>query len=299
MATNTISAPANTPAPSSSTNAILARPPRTGAAIGIYLLLGLGAVAMLLPFFWMLSTSLKQPSEVFTFPPQWLPKTLQFKNYSDAWTALPFNLFYRNSLIVAITGTFFDALTSSLAAFAFSRLRFPGRDKIFLLYLAALMIPQQVTLIPSFIIIRYLGLYNTYGALILPGIFSAFSMFLLRQFYRSIPSELDEAARMDGASSLRIWLQLVLPLGAPALSAVVIFSFLGKWNAFLWPLMVTRTMDMRTLPVGLSMFQGQYNTQWHLLMAGAILTLAPALIVYIIGQKWIVQAVNLSGGGAK
>ena len=294
MATNTISAPASVPA-----SATLAQPPRARTAIGIYLLLSLGAIAMLLPFFWMLSTSLKQPSEVFTFPPQWLPKVLQFKNYSDAWTALPFNLFYRNSLIVAITGTFFDALTSSFAAFAFSRLRFPGRDKIFLLYLAALMIPQQVTLIPSFIIIRYLGLYNTYGALILPGIFSAFSMFLLRQFYRSIPTELDEAARMDGASSWRIWLQIVLPLGAPALSAVVIFSFLGKWNAFLWPLMVTRTMDMRTLPVGLSMFQGQYNTQWHLLMAGAILTLAPALIVYIIGQKWIVQAVNLSGGGAK
>jgi len=289
----------NVPAPANSTSTTLARPPRTGAAVGIYLLLSLGAIAMLLPFFWMLSTSLKLPSEVFTYPPQWLPKTLQWHNYADAWTALPFNLFYRNSLIVAIIGTFFDALTASLAAFAFSRLRFPGRDKIFLLYLAALMIPQQVTLIPSFIIIRYLGLYNTYGALILPGIFSAFSMFLLRQFYRSIPNELDEAARMDGASSLRIWLQIVLPLGAPALSAVVIFSFLGKWNAFLWPLMVTRTMDMRTLPVGLSMFQGQYNTQWHLLMAAAILTLAPALLVYIIGQKWIVQAVNLSGGGAR
>ena len=298
MASNTISAPTSS-GPTRSGSATLTRPPRTCTAVVIYLILGLGAVAMLLPFLWMLSTSLKLPSEVFTYPPQWLPAVPQWKNYADAWTALPFNLFYRNSLIVAILGTFFDALTSSLAAFAFSRLRFPGRDKIFLLYLAALMIPQQVTLIPSFIIIRYLGLYNTYGALILPGIFSAFSMFLLRQFYRGIPNELDEAARMDGASSWRIWLQIVLPLGAPALSAVVIFSFLGKWNAFLWPLMVTRTMDMRTLPVGLSMFQGQYNTAWHLLMAGAILTLAPALVVYLIGQKWIVQAVNLSGGGAR
>ena len=279
--------------------ALLTRPPRPAVAIGVYLALGLGAILMLLPFVWMLSTSLKHPSEIFTFPPQWLPKQLRWQNYSDAWTALPFNLFYRNSIIVAVLGTLLEVLTSSLAAFAFSRLRFPGRDKLFLLYLAALMIPAQVTLIPSFIIIRYLGWYNTFAALIVPGVFSAFSTFLLRQFYRGIPPELDEAARMDGASSLRIWSQITLPLGAPALSAVVIFSFLGKWNAFLWPLLVTKTMDMRTLPVGLSMFQGQYNTQWHLLMAGAILALAPALLVYVIGQKWIVQAVNLSGGGAR
>jgi len=272
----------------------------TGAkAVFVYALLSLGAIAMLLPFMWMLSASLKHPSEIFVYPPQWLPKQLRWENYISAWTALPFNLFYRNSLIVAIIGTFFEALTSSLAAFAFTRLNFPGRDRIFLLYLMTLMIPSQVTLIPSFIIIRYLGWYNTYAALIVPTIFSAFNTFLLRQYYRNIPLELDEAARIDGATSWRIWWQISVPLAAPALSAVVIFSFLGKWNAFLWPLMVTKTMEMRTLPVGLSMFQGQYNTQWHLLMAGAIIALAPALLVYIIGQKWIVQAVNLTGGGAR
>lgn len=281
------------------TQTIANQRPTGTKAVFVYALLSLGAIAMLLPFMWMLSASLKHPSEIFVYPPQWLPKQIRWENYTAAWTALPFNLFYRNSLTVAIIGTFFEALTSSLAAFAFTRLNFPGRDRIFLLYLMTLMIPSQVTLIPSFIIIRYLGWYNTFAALIVPTIFSAFSTFLLRQYYRNIPLELDEAARIDGATSWRIWWQISVPLAAPALSAVVIFSFLGKWNAFLWPLMVTKTMEMRTLPVGLSMFQGQYNTQWHLLMAGAIIALAPALLVYIIGQKWIVQAVNLTGGGAR
>lgn len=278
---------------------LLTRPPRRSSALFIYMALTLGAVAMLLPFLWMLSTSLKHPSEIFVFPPQWFPKQIHWENYLSAWTVLPFNLFYRNSIIVSVVGTAFEVLTSSLAAFAFTRLRFPARDKLFLLYLATLMIPSQVTLIPSFIIVRYLGWYNTFAALIVPTAFSAFSTFLLRQYFRSIPMELDEAARMDGATSWRIWWRISLPLAAPALSAVMIFSFLGKWNAFLWPLMVTKTMDMRTLPVGLSMFQGQYSTQWHLLMAGAIIALAPALLVYIVGQKWIVRAVNLSGGGAR
>ena len=278
---------------------LIARPPPRSSAVLIYVALIVGSIIMLLPFLWMLSTSLKHPSEIFVYPPQWFPKQVQWGNYLSAWTALPFNLFYRNSLVVSVIGTLFEVLTSSLAAFAFTRLRFPARDKLFLLYLATLMIPSQVTLIPSFIIIRYLGWYNTFAALIVPTAFSAFSTFLLRQYYRGIPMELDEAARMDGASSWRIWWQVIVPLSAPALSAVVIFSFLGKWNAFLWPLMVTKTMDMRTLPVGLSMFQGQYNTQWHLLMAGAIIALAPALLVYIVGQKWVVQAVNLSGGGSR
>ena len=161
------------------------------------------------------------------------------------------------------------------------------------------MIPSQVTLIPSFVIIRLLGWYDQYPALILPVAVSAFSAFLLRQYFRAIPMDLDEAARIDGATSWRIWWSVALPLARPALAALATFSFLNQWNSFLWPLMVTRSMEMRTIPVGLSLFQGQYNVQWNLLMAGTVIALLPVLLVYAIGQKWIVSAVNLSGGGAR
>jgi multiple sugar transport system permease protein len=156
------------------------------------------------------------------------------------------------------------------------------------------MIPGQVTLIPSFVIVRTLGWYDTYWALIVPSAFSVFATFLLRQYLRSIPLDLDEAARIDGASSWRIWLQICLPLAKPALATVAIFSFLGEWNSFLWPLIVTNSLEMRTIPLGLSAFQGQYSVQWHLLMAGTTIAIAPMLLLYAVGQKWIVEATALS-----
>jgi multiple sugar transport system permease protein len=267
--------------------------------IALYIVLTLGAVIMLLPFAWMLSTSLKTPPEIFTYPITWIPKQLTWDNYRKAFEVLPFGRFFFNSLFVSTAATFLDVLSASLAAFAFARLQFRGRDQLFLIYLGTLMIPSQVTLIPSFVIVRLLGWYDTYPALIFPVAFSAFSTFLLRQNLRAIPIDLDEAARIDGASSLRIWWNVALPLARPALAALATLSFLNQWNSFLWPLMVTRSMQMRTVPVGLSMFQGQYNTQWNLLMAGAVIALVPVLLVYAVGQKWIVSAVNLSSGGAK
>jgi multiple sugar transport system permease protein len=212
---------------------------------------------------------------------------------------MPFGRFYLNSLIVASSVTALQLLTSSLAGFAFARLRFRGRDMLFLLYLATLMIPFQVTMIPNFILVRYLRWYDTYQALILPPSFSAFSTFLMRQYFLSIPLELDEAARVDGASSWRIWWQIVLPLSGPVIAALTIFLFLGAWNDFLWPLVVTNSLEMRTLPVGLSTFQGQYNVQWHLLMAGSVIALVPVLAVYIAGQNWFVQGITLSGMGGR
>lgn len=255
---------------------------------------------MLVPFLWMLSTSLKVPREIFTYPPQLIPTEWAWSNYRDTLTALPFGRFYLNSIFVSVSSSLIQISSASLAAFAFSRLRFKGRDPLFLLYLATLMIPFQVTMIPNFIIIsRVLDWYDTFNALILPTSFSAFSVFLLRQFFRSLPLEMDEAARIDGATSFRIWWQIVLPLSGPALAALAIFVFLGSWNSFLWPLVVTTSMHMRTIPVGLSAFQGQYNTQWNLLMAGSVIALLPVLLVYMLGQNWFQRGITLSGMGGR
>lgn len=265
----------------------------------LHLLLLSGSVVMLLPFLWMLSTSLKTPQEIFTFPPTWIPHPIAWENYRETVTIMPFGRFYLNSFVVAVAVTGLQLLTSSLAAFAFARLRFPGRDALFLLYLATLMVPFQVTMIPNFILIRLLGWYDSYQALILPPAFSAFSTFLLRQYFLGIPLDLDEAARMDGASSFRIWWQIILPLSGPALAALAIFTFLASWNDFLWPLIITSSPRMRTLPVGLSAFQGQYNVQWHLLMAGAVIALLPVLVIYSFAQKWFVRGITLSGMGGR
>ena len=265
----------------------------------LHLVLILGSAVMLLPFLWMLSTSLKEPREIFTFPPTWIPSKIAWSNYYKALTAMPFDRFYLNSFLVAISVTLLTLLTSSLAAFAFARLRFRGRDTLFLVYLATLMIPFPVLLIPNFILVRSLGWYDTYQALILPPAFSAFATFLLRQYFRGIPKELDDAARIDGASSLRIWWQIIMPNSAPALAALSIFIFLGNWNEFLWPLVITNSEGMRTVPVGLNSFQGQFSVRWELLMAAAVVAMLPILVVYLFAQKWFIKGITISGLGGR
>ena len=267
--------------------------------LSLHLLLLTGSVVMLVPFAWMLSTSLKEPGDVFLYPPQWIPQPVQWENYQETVTVMPFGRFYLNSILQALSVTALQLLTASLAAFAFARLRFRGRDVLFLLYLATMMIPFPVTMIPNFIIMRYLNWIDTFRALILPPAFSAFSTFLLRQYFMSIPLEMDDAARVDGASSFRIWWQIILPLSGPALATLAIFTFLGQWNSFLWPLIVTNSEKMRTLPVGLAAFQGQYSVQWHLLMAGSVIAVLPILVIYIAGQKWFVRGITLTGMGGR
>jgi multiple sugar transport system permease protein len=265
----------------------------------LHILLIAGSVVMLLPFAWMLSTSLKEPGDIFIYPPQWIPQPVRWENYQDTVTVMPFGRFYLNSAIQAVSVTILQLLTASLAAFAFARLRFRGRDALFLLYLATMMIPFPVTMIPNFVIMRYLNWIDTFRALILPPAFSAFSTFLLRQYFLSIPVEMDDAARVDGASSFRIWWQIILPLSGPALATLAIFTFLGQWNNFLWPLVVTNSEKMRTLPVGLATFQSQYSIQWHLLMAGSVIAVLPILVIYIVGQKWFVRGITLTGMGGR
>lgn len=265
----------------------------------LHLALILGSAAMLLPFAWMLSTSLKLPKEIFAYPPTWIPDPVVWQNYADTWRAIPFGRFYLNSLFVAVSVTVIQIVTASLGAFAFARLRFWGREPLFLAYLITLMIPFQVTMIPNFIIVRYLGWYDTFLALILPTAFSAFAVFLLRQYFLGLPMDLDEAARMDGAGSFRIWWQIIMPLSGPVLAALTIFVFLGSWNDFLWPLVITASTEMRTIPVGLAAFQGQFKTDWNLLMAGSVIALLPVLLVYVLAQKRFVEGITLSGMGGR
>jgi multiple sugar transport system permease protein len=209
---------------------------------------------------------------------------------------MPFDRFYLNSLIVAISVTVLQLLTSSLAAFAFARLNFWGRDALFFTYLIGLMVPFPVLLVPNFIIISKLGWYDTYAALIVPISFSAFSTFLLRQYYRGIPMDLDDAARIDGASSFRLWWQIIFPNSRPVLAALAIFIFLGNFNEFLWPLVVTNSEAMRTVPVGLNAFKGQYTVRWEMLMSAAVVAMVPILIVYVLAQNWVIKGMSITGG---
>jgi multiple sugar transport system permease protein len=263
----------------------------------LYAVLAIGSVMMVLPFLLMLMVSLF-PNEAFLarrFPLD----QLTLGNYAETFRVVPFGRYFINSTIVTVAVTVLQILVSSLAAYAFARLRFRGREAIFGFYLATLMIPAQVTLIPNFLIIKSFGWYDTYLALIVPALFSALSTFLLRQYYRGIPLDLDEAARMDGASSLRIWWKVIVPLSWPVMAALAIFTFQATWNDFLWPLVVTGSDKMRTIPIGLSYFVGQYGTAWNLLMAGSVIALLPVLVIYLLAQKTFVQGITLTGMGGR
>lgn len=266
----------------------------------IYLLLLAGSVVFIMPFMWMVSTSLKPSNEVFSWPPQFLPTRFVWQNYIEGWTILPFNTFLRNSLIVTIANVVGNLISCSIVAFGFARLRARGREFLFLLVLGTLMIPREVTIVPTFILFSKLQLVNTLWPLILPAWFGyPFFIFLLRQFFMSIPHDLDEAARIDGASTWQIFTRVVLPLSKPALATVAIFAFIGNWNNLLDPLIYIRSQDLYTLALGLNLFRGQNFTQFNDLMAVSILTLLPILIIFFLAQKLFVQGVALTGMGGR
>jgi multiple sugar transport system permease protein len=262
-----------------------------------YVLLSALAAACLVPFVWMVLTALKPDTEVFNLA--WLPSRLAWENFPRAFTFFPFGRFLSNSILVATGGTLLHLLTSVLAAYAFARLRFRGREVLFLLYLGTLMIPQQVTIVPLFVMMRDIGWVDTFWALIVPSAFHALGVFLLRQFFLSIPRELEESALIDGAGRLRILWGIILPLSKPALATLAVFTFIREWNSFLWPLIVTTSPEMRTLSVGLSLFNGQYGTEWHLLMAAATVTLLPTLLIFAFAQRYFVQGIALTGFGGR
>jgi multiple sugar transport system permease protein len=254
-------------------------------------------VFWMVPFLWMVSTSFKGIDEVYAFPPRFLPEFLRWSNYVEAWQAVPFSRFFFNSLFVACATTAAVVLTSSMAGYSFARLRYPGRDLLFLAYLGTIMIPFPVLIIPLFILMRQLGLVDTLAGLILPAAFTAWGTFLMRQFMLSIPREIEEAARMDGASFWRIYLQIILPLSRPVVATLGIFTFLGSWNEFLWPLIMISSVESKTLPLGLTMFQSQIpiKTPWQLVMAAATFSVIPVLIVFVLGQKYYVRGIATTG----
>jgi multiple sugar transport system permease protein len=270
---------------------------RRFSAAGLFwhVILLVGGIFMVVPFGWMLSTSLKSDSEAFQFPPTILPQHWLFSNYATAWNFAPFGRFYLNTFVMSATVTAGQILTCSLAAYAFARLRFPGREVIFYLFLSTMMIPWQVTMIPAFLVINWLGWVNTYQAVIVPGLASAFGIFLLRQFFLTIPHELDDAATIDGTGRFGILFRIILPLSGPAIAALSIFTFMAMWNNFLWPLIVENSTDMMPVTVGLSVFQGEYNAQWNLMMAAAVTATIPVLIVYVLAQRYFIRGIALTG----
>lgn len=266
----------------------------------VWALLLAGSVLFLLPFLWMVSTSLKLSEDVFTVPPRWLPSSFEWRNYIDGWTILPFTTFLRNSLIVTFANVLGNLVSCSLVAYGFARLRARGKNVLFIMLLATLMIPREVTIVPRFLLFSEVGLVNTLLPLILPAWFGyPFFIFLLRQFFMTIPRDLDDAARIDGASHLRILFDVILPLSKPALATVAIFSFIGNWTNLLDPLIYLRSTDLYTLALGLNLFRGQNFTQFNMLMAVSILTLLPVLVVFFVAQRTFIRGVTLTGMGGR
>ncbi len=262
-------------------------------------LLFVGSVVMLIPLLWMLSTSLKKSGQEWVFPPVWIPEPIWWRNYLEAMNALPvpFYVYVVNTLVITFNATLGTVLTSSLAAFAFARLRFPARNFMFLLVISTMMLPGAVTLIPRFLIFRYLGWLDTFLPLIVPYWFggTAFSIFLLRQFFMNIPRELDEAARMDGASSLQIFWSVILPLSGSALATVTIFQVLGHWNEFLDPLIYINSMEKYTIALALRTFQNIRSQRVNYLMAISLLQVLPVLLLFFSAQKYFIRGIQLSG----
>ena len=263
--------------------------------IVVHAILLIGAFTMLLPFIWMVSTSFKPSSEIYVFPPRWIPKNPTLKNYVDLFSSINFGRPFLNTVIVASSITFLSVLLSSMAGYAFAKFRFKGRDKLFFLILTTLMVPGQMTMIPVFLLLRYLGLLNTYTGLILPGAVSAFNIFFMRQFIITIPNDLIEAARIDGARESYIFFKIILPLSKPALTTISIFTFTGSWNSFLWPLIVAQDERMYTLPVAVSVLAGQYGENIAIQMAGSCIVITPILIFFLFAQRYFIKGIALTG----
>jgi len=262
-----------------------------------YLLLSVGSMFALFPLFWMISTGLKVSGHEWLLPPEWLPNPPVIANFFDVWTQAPILHFLRNSVLVTVLATTGQVISSAVVAFAFARLRYFGRDVWFIILLSTMMLPGIVTQIPLFVIYRHIQWLDTLLPLIVPYWLGggAFNIFLMRQYFLTLPYELDEAARIDGASSLRILWQVVLPLSKPVLATVAIFGFISHWNDFMGPLIYTNSKDLRTVAVGLWLLQSDYRTPWNLLMAGATETLLPVLIIFFTFQRYFIRGIALTG----
>ncbi|MGW6280696.1 carbohydrate ABC transporter permease [Kribbella sp. NPDC055071] len=274
-----------------------ARKVRSGVS---HTLLVVVAIVFLAPLVYAVSTSLKPADEVFTPTPHLFGSEIRWKNYADAFTFAPFDRYFLNSLFVAIAGTLVVVVASSMSAYAFARLRFRGREQLFVLFLGTLMVPQEVLIVPMYWLMQSLGWVDSYWALILPWAFTAFGTFLLRQFFLTVPAELEEAARVDGCGPFGAFLRIMLPLARPALAVLTVFTFISFWGSFLWPLIIINSVeDKGTVPLGLAQFVGQQGTQWNLMMAASVMAMVPTVLLVVLLQKHLVRGLLVTGLGGR
>jgi multiple sugar transport system permease protein len=274
-----------------------ARKVRSGVS---HTLLVIVAIAFLGPLVYAVSTSLKPADEVFTPAPHLFGSEIRWKNYADAFTFAPFDRYFLNSLLVAVAGTLVVVAASSMSAYAFARLKFRGREQLFVLFLGTLMVPQEVLIVPMYWLMQALGWVDSYWALILPWAFTAFGTFLLRQFFLTIPAELEEAARVDGCGPFGTFLRIMLPLARPALAVLTVFTFISFWGSFLWPLIIINSVeDKGTVPLGLAQFVGQQGTQWNLMMAASVMAMVPTVLLVVLLQKHLVRGLLVTGLGGR
>lgn len=284
-------APAATPA-------VPVTPSRTRPGVGrvlAHVALVIAAAAVLLPFVWMVISSLKENNSVFTVPIQWVPDPVVWQNYVEIWQKSDMATWIKNTLILSVGVTFLQVLTGSFAAYGFSKTRFPGRDALFLLYVATIAVPWQAYMIPQFVMLSKMGLSNTLWAMLALQTFSAFGVFLMKQFYETVPEELSEAARIDGLSEYGIWRRIMVPLSIPAIASLVLITFTNTWNDYLGPLIYLRSPELWTLQIGLKTFIGQYNADYALIMAGSVISVLPIAIVFLLGQRYFIEGIATSG----
>ncbi|GAA4210452.1 carbohydrate ABC transporter permease [Actinocatenispora rupis] len=261
-----------------------------------HVLLVLVALAFLFPLIFTVATALKPAGETFSTPPSLVGSSIRWQNFVDVFTFVPFHRYILNGMFVAGAGTIVTLIASALSAYAFASLKWRGRDSLFLVFLGTIMVPQEVLIVPMFILMQRFGWVDSYAALIFPWAFTAFGTFLLRQFFKAVPYELQEAARIDGCGPLRTFLQIMLPMAKPALGVLAVFTFVNFWNSFLWPLVMINDVNARgTVPLGLELFFGQNGNQWHLVMAASVISILPTLILLLFLQKHLVKGVATSG----
>jgi multiple sugar transport system permease protein len=272
---------------------------RTARTILSQTLLTLVALLFLAPIIWMVLSAIKPSAEVFTVPPKLFGSEIKLGNFAEAWNYLPFGRFIVNTIFVSSIGTAITLVASALSGYAFARLNFRFRGGLFVLYLSTLIVPQEVIVIPMFLVMKDLEWVNSYKALILPWAFTAFGTFLLRQFFLTVPRELEEAAKLDGCGHLRILSRIFVPISAPAFAVLAVFTFIGYWNSFLWPLIIINDTDKMTIPLGLQLFLGQQGQRWELLMAASTIAMIPTILLVLALQKYLVKGIALSGLGGR
>ena len=261
----------------------------------LFVILMIIGLTMLVPFFWTLSSSFKYDREIFEYPIKWIPEVFRWSNYQEVWTRVNFLTYYLNTIKLSIIVTVGQVVTCSLVAYSFAKMDYPGRDKIFLCYLATMMVPWHAIMIPQFIIIKNMGFYDSHWSIILMNLFSAFGVFLLRQFMLGIPMELSEAARIDGCGELKIYSQIIMPMCKPGLATLVVFTFNFMWNDYMGPMIYLNTDKLKTIQIGLAAFRTEYGAEYGLIMAGTVCSLLPMVLIYCVAQKYLIEGIAFSG----